>query len=222
MFPSLHIKLGLVKQFVKALDKGGDCFQYICKSFPSLSNEKLKAGIFDGPQIKQLMRNQKFCDSMNEVELAVWLSFVEVVKSFSGIYRADNYKEIVNNMVGNFRIHGINMIIKVHFLLSNLDLFLANLGGVSDEQDEQFHEDIKTKEERYQGRWDIKMMVDYCWNLKRDNPDSEHSRKSPNCKFLPHYRKYFGHSTKTSCCYKRWGWLSYIRVRVGEQGVVII
>ena len=106
-FPSLHIKLGLVKQFVKALDKGGDCFQYICKSFPSLSNEKLKAGIFDGPQIKQLMRYQKLCDSMNEVELTVWLSFVEVVKSFSGNYRADNYKEIVNNMIGNFRIHGI-------------------------------------------------------------------------------------------------------------------
>ena len=88
VFPPLHIKLGLVKQFVKALDKDGDCFQYICKSFPSLSNEKLKAGIFDGPQIKQLMRYQKFCGSMNEVELAVWLSFVEVVKSFSGNYKS--------------------------------------------------------------------------------------------------------------------------------------
>ena len=65
VFPPLHIKLRLMKQFVKALDKDGDCFQYICKSFPSLSNEKLKAGIFDGPQIRQLMRDQKFCDAMN-------------------------------------------------------------------------------------------------------------------------------------------------------------
>ena len=39
-FPPRHIKLGLMKQFVEALDKDGDCFQYICKSFPSLSNEK--------------------------------------------------------------------------------------------------------------------------------------------------------------------------------------
>ena len=46
IFPPLHIKLGLMKQFVKALDKEGDCFQYICKAFPGLSNEKLKAGIF--------------------------------------------------------------------------------------------------------------------------------------------------------------------------------
>ena len=51
VFPPLHLKLGLMKQLVKALDKDGDCFQYICKSFPSLSNEKLKAGIPDGPQI---------------------------------------------------------------------------------------------------------------------------------------------------------------------------
>ena len=47
-------------------------------SFASLSNETLKAGIFDGPHIGQLMRDQKFCDSMNEVESAAWLSFVEV------------------------------------------------------------------------------------------------------------------------------------------------
>ena len=49
-----------MKQFVKALNKEGDFFQYICKSFPSVNNEKLKAGTFDGPQIQQLMRDQNF------------------------------------------------------------------------------------------------------------------------------------------------------------------
>ena len=107
--PPLHIKVGLMKQFVKTLDKEGDCFQYICKSFPCLSNEKLKSGIFDGPQIQQLMRDQKFSDSINEVELVAWLSFVEVDKNFLGNYRADNYKGILNNMLGNFRLLGINM-----------------------------------------------------------------------------------------------------------------
>ena len=97
------------------------------------------------------MRDQKFCDSMNEVELALWLLFVEVAKNFPGNYRADNYKEIVNNMLGNFRILGITMSIKVHFLHSQLALFLENLGDASDEQGERFHQDIKTMEERYQG-----------------------------------------------------------------------
>ena len=55
ILPPLHIKLGLIKQLVKAVDKDGDCFRYICQSFPVLSLEKLKAGIFDGPDIQKLM-----------------------------------------------------------------------------------------------------------------------------------------------------------------------
>ena len=85
------------------------------------------------------MRYQKYCDSMNEVGLTPWLSFVEVVKNFIGKCRADNYKEMLaNNMLGNFRILGINMNIKVHFLHfhSHLDRFPENLGGVSNEQGE--------------------------------------------------------------------------------------
>ena len=77
------------------------------------------------------------------------------------------------------------MSIKVHFLHSHLDRF-PELGDVSDEQGERFHHDIKKMEERYQGRWDIKMMADYCWNLKGDVPDSKHSRKSRKRKFLAH------------------------------------
>ena len=53
VFPPLHIKLGIIKQFVKALYKDGDCFKYICMKFPGLTIEKLKAGIFDGPQIRK-------------------------------------------------------------------------------------------------------------------------------------------------------------------------
>ena len=84
------------------------------------------------------MRDQKFCDSMNEVELVAWLSFVEVDKNFLGNYRADNYKEILNKMLGNFRIRGINMSIRVHFLHSHLDRFPENLCDVSNEQGNQF------------------------------------------------------------------------------------
>ena len=42
-----------MKQFVKTLDKEGDSFQYICSAFPGLSHEKVKAGVFDGPHIRQ-------------------------------------------------------------------------------------------------------------------------------------------------------------------------
>ena len=56
---------------------------------------------------------------------------------------------------------GCNLSIKVHFLNSHLDKFPANLGDVSDEHGERFHQDIKVMEERYQGRWDTRMMADF-------------------------------------------------------------
>ncbi len=52
LLPSLHIKLGLMKQFVKALDKTGDCFRYVNEVFPHLSEGKIKEGVFVGPNIK--------------------------------------------------------------------------------------------------------------------------------------------------------------------------
>ena len=49
--PPLYIKLGLMKQFVKALDKHCYCFDCIVKKFPDLSMQKLEVRIFDRPQI---------------------------------------------------------------------------------------------------------------------------------------------------------------------------
>ena len=57
ILPLLHIKLGIMKQFIKVLDRDGDCFHYICSTFPRVSDEKKQAGIFDGPQIRTLRIN---------------------------------------------------------------------------------------------------------------------------------------------------------------------
>ena len=35
----LHINLGLMKQFVRALNKDGDCFKNISRVFPELSSK---------------------------------------------------------------------------------------------------------------------------------------------------------------------------------------
>ena len=57
LLPPLHIKLGLMKQFVKALNRDGNRFGYLPRKFPGISTEKLKAGIFDGPQRRQLVKD---------------------------------------------------------------------------------------------------------------------------------------------------------------------
>lgn len=59
------------------------------------------------------------------------------------------------------------MSVKLHFLNSHVDYFPENLGVVSEEQGERFHQNIKEMERRYQGSWDIRMMPDYCWALNR-------------------------------------------------------
>jgi hypothetical protein len=50
--PPLHIKLGLMKNFVKAMDRDGQVFLYFQRKFPRISNAKMKEGIFIGPQIR--------------------------------------------------------------------------------------------------------------------------------------------------------------------------
>ena len=112
LFPPLHIKLGLIKQFTMALDKDGDCFTYLCLVFPGVIMEKLKAGIFDGPQIRQLVRDPEFENAMNEVEQEAWKAFVLVVKNFLGNNKTRNYAELVNNMLTAFRNQGCNMSIR--------------------------------------------------------------------------------------------------------------
>ena len=46
LFALIHIRLSLMKQFVKAQDKDGAFFQYIPDVFSGLSEEKKKNGNF--------------------------------------------------------------------------------------------------------------------------------------------------------------------------------
>lgn len=46
ILPPLHIKLGLFRNFVRALDSNGDAFKFLKKLFPKLSDAKIEAGKF--------------------------------------------------------------------------------------------------------------------------------------------------------------------------------
>ena len=68
LMPLLHIKLGLIKQLVKKLNPEGDAFKHIQELFPKLSEAKVKAGVFVGPQVKQLMKSAVFFEKLSVVE----------------------------------------------------------------------------------------------------------------------------------------------------------
>lgn len=166
-----------MKQFVKALDKDGDCYAYLEDQFPQLSEAKLKEGIFDGPQIRKMLQDPEFITKMSGTEKDAWLSFKNVVKNFLGNKKSPDYQNVVSEMVTNFGKLGCLMNLKLHFLHSHINKFPDNLGDFSEEQGERFHQDIKEMERRYQGCWDINMMSDYCWSLKRDRVNQGTKRK---------------------------------------------
>lgn len=47
ILPPLHLKLGYMKQFVKALNSNSEAFQHLQKVFSKLSDAKIKAGTTD-------------------------------------------------------------------------------------------------------------------------------------------------------------------------------
>jgi hypothetical protein len=70
--PPLHIKLGLIKNSVNAMDRDVQGFLYLQRKFPRISDAKMEEGIFIGPQFRELMKDQDFERSLNESEKAAW------------------------------------------------------------------------------------------------------------------------------------------------------
>jgi len=93
------------------------------------------------------------------------------------------------------------MSLKIHVLESYSHFFPENLGLVTDEHGDRFHQDIMAMEKRYQGKWTSSMLADYCWRMKRDVPEAKYRRKSyastffeeSFCLFHEHVKYYFAH-----------------------------
>lgn len=178
IIPPLHVKLGLMKNFVKAVDREGDGFRYLREKFPKITEGKLKEGIFVGPQIREIVNDEIFETKLTAKEKTAWRSMVQVFTNFLGNKKADNYKTLVMDMIQAFHAAGCNMSLKVHILHSHLDFCPENMGDVSDEHGERFHQDIMGMEKRYQGKWNPIMLADYCWTLRRDAVDVVYKRQS--------------------------------------------
>jgi len=153
-------------------------FTYLWEKFPRLSEAKLKEGIFIGPQIRDIIKDEYFDSLLQGNEKAAWDSFKFVAKVFFGNTRAQKCKEFVNNLFQNNQKLGCNMSLKIHFLHSHLDFFPKNCGAVSDEHRERFHQDSSSMGKRYQGIWNCAMLADYCWTLARDAPTMQYKRQA--------------------------------------------
>ena len=140
--------------------------------FPKITEAKLKEGIFVGPQIRKVMKDEVFPAKLSDLERVAWLSFKDLCTGFLGNEKSADYKDLVNKIVNSYQAIGARMSLKIHFLHSHIDFFPQNLGAVSDEHGERFHQEIAVMEQRYRGKYSPSMMGDFCSSLQRDSDTS--------------------------------------------------
>ena len=90
LLPPLHIKLGLVKQFVKVLGFEGKVFQNIRSIFFRVSDVKIKGGIFVGSQISTMLKSESKEAKINQTKNEAWQAFGGAVNGFLGYKRNQN------------------------------------------------------------------------------------------------------------------------------------
>ena len=87
--------------------------------------------------IGKLIKDDEFVNSMNDSELRLWISFVDVMKNL-GNRLAKNDEVLVEMLLKNQQDIDANISIKVYFLHSHLDKFSDNYDDVRDKQGERF------------------------------------------------------------------------------------
>ena len=102
LLPPLHIKLGLAKQFVKSLKPTSRAFRHIRQLFPSISEAKVRSGIFEGPQIRRMLASEELEKKMSDLERNAWQAFRMIVEGFLGNHRRDDYAMVVSNLIESY------------------------------------------------------------------------------------------------------------------------
>ena len=115
LLPPLHIKLGLIKQFIRGLGKDSPRLQYLQKLFHNSSYARITVGVFNGPQNRELVKHyDEFLKILKPLERKAWQSFVDDCNGFLGNNRAPNYKNLINNLITNYGKMGCRMSLKLH------------------------------------------------------------------------------------------------------------
>ena len=104
---------------MKALERNGPVFSFLCEKIPRLSTEKSKAGVFIGPQICQHFRDPQFDFGSSDDKKAAWNAFQQVATSFLGNVKAINLRKLVEDLITSYEELGCHMSLKVYFLHSH-------------------------------------------------------------------------------------------------------
>lgn len=89
------------------MNREGKGFRYIVLKFPRISDSKINKGVIVGPQIRDLLKDEKFVQCLNRTELAAWSAIKDVVKNFLGSCRSPHYKIMVDTLLSAYKAQGL-------------------------------------------------------------------------------------------------------------------
>jgi hypothetical protein len=84
-------------------------FSYLRKKIPKISEAEMKDGIFVGPQIKQLFEDHDFSTKLKATERRAWEASENVCGTFLGNEKAENYSDIVQDLISSYSAVGCHM-----------------------------------------------------------------------------------------------------------------
>jgi hypothetical protein len=147
--PLLHIKLGLMKNFVKGMDITGCEFKYVRNKFPNVSDAKIKEGMFIEPQVREMIQDKQFDEDLNETERNAWLSFKRIL----GNHKAVNYQDVVQDLLTLYKAIWMQYASENPLSGVTLGIFSQIISAKSVTNTvTRFHQDIMAMEKRYQGK----------------------------------------------------------------------
>lgn len=178
LFPSLHIKLGLVSQLMKKICENPSSLE-VLKNLFRKSESKIKLGVFTGPEVRVLFASSDLEKTLPDPEKHAFSALKQVCSNFLGNKRASNYEDLIGDMMKKFEKLGISVTLKMHVLLSHLDRFPPNCGDYSDEQGERSHQDFLKIETQFLGKSMVNGLGAYCSSLIREtNPTLDRRQTS--------------------------------------------
>ena len=99
--------------------------------------------------IKKLIKEFEFLNSVNDLELRAWASLFLLRKKLRWQSPSRKQQIISENLLKSLQNIRANISIKVHFVHSHLDKFSDDCGDVSNEQGERFHQDIEIMKDHH-------------------------------------------------------------------------
>lgn len=158
LMPHLDIKLRLIRQFVKALNKKSAAFKHFLEFFPKLSEAKSNVGFLLDPRYKRFLNLQSILISFVGLRKLNETVFQQLSKAPGQPQRLKLPTASVGSGNGFW---GHRMSFKLYILDAHLDKFKDDIKTLLEKQGELYYQNVKGINERHQGQKNKKMMGSY-------------------------------------------------------------